>query len=176
MTTKSSESEQLCRIGFPGGAGSPTPAATKTTQATSPLADQYGRLIVVVDGTVATTGGSGPVTTDHYLAKYAGLTSNQFPIPVPTPGLIAAITKLVGFNGTGIPCWIQIHDSPVFPLDGTTEASFSQAVAANYGTFDIGISVSDIDNICVIALSSNPVAFIEPPVVGLGFACRYILA
>jgi hypothetical protein len=56
MTFKGSQNNNFAQVATPGGeSGEPQP----TTQSTAPLCDEFGRLIVVIDGLVSTTGGGG---------------------------------------------------------------------------------------------------------------------
>lgn len=56
MTAKGSQNNNFAQIAIPGGeSGDPT----ITVEATAPLCDEFGRLIVVIDGLVATSGSGG---------------------------------------------------------------------------------------------------------------------
>jgi hypothetical protein len=78
MTFKSPENGNFARVGVPGGAGG-DPALT--AQAKAPLCDEFGRLIVVIDGTVPTSGGG---TSTPIIGTGAGVAPAD-PPRSPTP-------------------------------------------------------------------------------------------
>lgn len=85
MTAKGQPDTNFGRVGYPGGESDPP---TLTAGAQAPLVDQFGRLIVVVDGLVNTTGGgvSGGGSPANELANDASAPINVSDAAAPRSG------------------------------------------------------------------------------------------
>jgi hypothetical protein len=159
--TKTEASEQLCRVGAPAAltnSGLPD----LINQATAPLADQFGRLIVIVDEPGLTLAGNKPVR----FATSGASRVTQFATPQTTVELV----QVAGYNASTGLLFVQIWESPVFD----TVNSFSVLrvvipVPGNFSTFSYGLSV--INSLAqpnlsgprfIIAISTSELTFTAP--------------
>lgn len=105
---KGTQNANLARVGVPGG---PTDPPTLTAGAQAPLLDQFGRLIIVIDGVMSLAGADMDTTTWLGSSLNAGFLrdgSEGFHniIPIANSDDVHAVTKIFGYNNGSVPGYL----------------------------------------------------------------------
>jgi hypothetical protein len=169
---KNSQSEQLCRVGTPaaaisGGAGTPDLLDT----ATSPLADQYGRLIVVLDS--ADPSSAGLYKAERFLTSGASFVSQIATIVQST-----ILTQVAGYNAGTDAAFLQIWETDGFDVvNGFATLVAVFQVPGNRTTFSYGVQVvhtaPGAGSRFIIGLSSDEFTMVELPAPVLHCTANY---
>lgn len=140
MTTKGSQNSNFAQVGVPGG---DTSDPTKTTLSRAPIADQFGRLILRVDGIVNLAGASVADTTTwlgtSFTAGPGRLEAGGFHnvITIASSAEVSAVTKIFGYNNAPTPGYVQLwFSNDLTPGSGSKELTLVMPVAA-LGSFNI---------------------------------------
>jgi len=139
---KSEWSEQICRIGVPGNTFDlPDGTPQVLSDCISPLADRYGRLIVVPDG--------GPATATPLFFSTQGTLVDQKVLFVESA---KRLMQLAGFNNSNQTRYVQVYDQAGPVIDNSVPPLVIIPVPAG-GTFSYGLSFL-CSNVLAVGLST----------------------
>jgi hypothetical protein len=155
-------------IGTPGGMlGNPTPSSN----ARAPICDQFGRLIIVIDGVISTAGETMDTTTWLGSSLVGGArTSPQSPgfhnvITIASSDDVHSVSKIFGYNNGATPGYLQLwFSNDLDPSTGDKELILVQPVTA-YGVFNLDAFIpfhvfgGSLWQYMTLALSSDPLTF-----------------
>lgn len=163
--SKTEESEQLCRIGTPAGpAGTDPPVLT--SNAIAPLADEFGRLIVLVDGS------SGSNAPRFFSTGGVRVTQEYIGNPFQAKTLI----QLAGYNADPVnDLFVQIHEENFSPILNGHVPLVVIPVPKDFATFSYGLTVKVTDplNFLIAAISTTELTFTAPPSDFLWFSAMF---
>lgn len=148
LQQKSEWSEQLCRVGVPGNTFAfPSGDPQVLSSGIAPLADDFGRLIVVADG--------GPLTaTPLFFSTEGTLVDEQSLFLQSAHRLI----QLAGFNNDSVTRYVQVYDQAGGGgIDNSVPPKVIIPVPSG-GTFSYGLSFLCNDTMH-IGLSTVPTSF-----------------
>jgi hypothetical protein len=163
--SKTEQSEQICRIGTPAGFGSVDPPAL-TRFAIAPLADEYGRLIVVTDGP------SG-ASTARFFSTGGNRVTQEY---IGNPFQAKKVIQVAGYNADPVnDLFVQIHEENFFPILNGAVPVVVIPVPKGFSTFSYGLTVSVTDplNFLIVAISTTELTFTAPPNDFLWFSAMY---
>jgi hypothetical protein len=186
MTFKGSQNNQFAQIGTPGGdAGEPQ----RTTLSRAPITDQFGRLILRVDGIVntATAGGGTLADTTTWLGTSfsAGPGRNEVGgfhniITIASSADVSAVTKIFGYNNAPTPGYAQLwFSNDLTPGSGSKELTLVLPVAA-LGSFTLDAFIpfhvfgGSLWLYMALVFSSEPLELAPIPVDSLWATWNYI--
>jgi hypothetical protein len=162
--SKSELSEQICRIGEPGGPGG---IPSLTDGAIAPLADEFGRLITVADS------GGVPGTTSPIFYSTGGSRVTQ--AAVGTPSQAKRLSQVAGYNADTVQLFVQIHEVAASPIVNGAVPVVIIPVPGLFGTFSYGLLVSVVNpaHFFVVAISTTELTFTAPVSDFLWFSAMY---
>lgn len=140
---KSEWSEQICRIGVPGNTFAfPDGHPQTLSNAVAPLADEYGRLIVVPDG--------GPATATPLFFSTEGTLVDQKVLFLQQA---KRLIQLAGFNNDTVTRYVQVYDQ-VGPVIDNSSPPLVIIPVPGGGTFSYGLTFLCSNGVLAVGLST----------------------